>query len=59
MVSGKLVKNAPSEKTIGVTHLDDPSLYESPVEEIFLIILDNDAYVKHDRKPALFYASSI
>lgn len=51
----KLDKDATAAKTLGITHLDDLSLYISSEVDILLIILAADAFVKNNCNPAPFH----
>lgn len=56
---GKPGKNAPASMTIGINHLDDPSLYVSSEECILLMIEAADAFVNDYHKLAFFHADLI
>lgn len=54
----KLKSDATAEKTVGITHLDDPSVYIPSDEDKLLNIQAADEFVKSNHKPAPFYAVS-
>lgn len=54
----RLVTDASVTKTLGVTHLDDPSLDISSEQSILLMIPAADKFVKNDHKAALFHTNS-
>lgn len=53
----KLRKNASAAEDIGISYLDDDSLYLSSEADILLIVQVADAFLKNDHKPARFHSN--
>lgn len=53
-----LGRDAPAVKALGVTHLDDRSLYFSFEDDIYLMIRAPNEFVKNNNNPAHFHTHS-
>lgn len=54
-LSMTLSKEDRKAKSLGITHLEDTSLYISPVKLVLLMIQAANRFVKNDHKPGVFY----
>lgn len=54
---GKLGKDASAAKSLGITHLNELSLFISSEDNVFFMIQAADESVKKNYKPALFHAN--